>query len=127
MSSKIKIESAGRFGTAIHKALIVRELSLVEFSRIIDSNYEFQRKILRGEAFPSDKMLGAMVKPLELDKSAMEVLLAQDRMEKKTGEGAFSAALGRHKRASEFDAILPHLSEEQIDRLLLQMRAMLKN
>lgn len=127
MPNNINIESAGRFGTAFHKALIDKGLSLVEFSRLVDSNYEYQRKILRGLVFPSKRMLEAMVKPLGLKMKDMEVLIAQDRMEKKVGRTAFGAATGRHERSSEIEAILPHLTDLQIDQIIAQMRAIMQH
>lgn len=124
--SQIRIESAGRFGTAFHKALDEKGMDLVEFSRAIDANYEHQRKIFKGLMLPSPRLLDAMCKKLSLKKKDMEVLIAQDRMEKKVGKVAFNAAIGRSPYASDFDALLPHLSEMQIEQILAQMKLMVK-
>lgn len=126
MSNVINIESGGRFGTAFHKALLDKGMSLVEFARKIDANYEFQRKILRGDTLPGKRMLEAMCKVLGMKLADAEVLVAQDRMERKVGKTAYSAATGRHSRATEFDALLPHLTKTQIDLILGQMKAMVQ-
>lgn len=125
MSSKINIESSGRFGTALHKALVESDVSLVEFCRTTDTSYEFLRKILKGQVFPSSSTLDDIVRPLGLNKREMEVLIAEDRMEKKVGKPVYAAALKRHPRSGEFDALLPHLSDPQIEQLLALMRVMM--
>lgn len=122
--SAIKIESAGRFGTVFHRALDNKGMNLVMFSRKIDANYEHQRKLLKGLMLPSPRLLEAMCKVLGLKKKDMEVLVAQDRMEKKVGKVAFNAANGRDPHAGEFDALLPHLSEDQISQVLTLMKVM---
>jgi transcriptional regulator with XRE-family HTH domain len=122
----ISVESGGRFGTAFHKALLDKGMSLVEFARKLDANYEFQRKILRGDALPGKRMLEAMCKVLGLKLKDAEVLVAQDRMEKKVGKIAFGAATGRLERSGEFDALVPHLTKQQIDMILAQMKAMVQ-
>ncbi len=124
--AKINIESAGRFGTAFHKALEDLDMDLVEFSRAIDANYEHQRKILRGEMLPGPRLIPVMAKKLKMNLKNAEVLIAQDRMEKKVGKVAFNAATGRTPHASEFDALLPHLSEDQIAQILAQMKTMIR-
>lgn len=124
--SDIRIESAGRFGTAFHKALIENGMDLVEFSRSIDANYEHQRKIFKGLMLPSPRLLDVMCKKLGWKKKDMEVLIAQDRMEKKVGKVAFNAALGRNSHASEFDALLPHMTEQQVGQIIAQMKLMVR-
>lgn len=125
-SHTINIESGGRFGTAFHKALLDKGMSLVEFARKIDANYEFQRKILRGDTLPGKRMLESMCKVLGLKLKDAEVLVAQDRMERKVGKTAYSAATGRNERSGEFDAVLPHLTKQQIDLILAQMKMMVQ-
>lgn len=124
---RINIESKGRFGTTFHKALVDKGMTLVEFARKIDANYEYLRKIFRGEVFPSKQMLKVICAPLKLDTTAMWVLITQDRMEHKVGTEAFNTASGRNSHASEFDALLPHLSEAEIGGIIAQMKAIVKH
>lgn len=126
MSATINMESSGRFGTTFHKALVEKGLTLVLFARQIDANYEHLRKIFKGIMYPSKRMLEAICKPLKLNVEQMEVLLAQDRMEKKLGKKAFNAASGRNPHASEFDALLPHMNENDINLIIAQMKTMVK-
>jgi predicted transcriptional regulator len=126
MSATINMESSGRFGTAFHKALVEKGMTLVEFARQIDANYEHLRKVFKGITYPSKRMLEVICKPLKLNVAQMEVLLAQDRMEKKLGKKAFNAASGRNEHASEFDALLPHMSEGDINLIIAQMKTMVK-
>lgn len=125
--SVTKVESSGRFGTAFLAGLEKQNLTLVEFAKVMDGNYEHFRKILKGQMFPTKHLMAAMCKVLKLDLAQAEVLVAQDRMEKKLGKRAFNAASGRSAHASEFDALIPHLTESQVQQILAQMKTMLKH
>lgn len=126
MSNTINMESSGRFGTTFHKALVEKGVTLVEFARSIDANYEHLRKIFKGQQRPGKRVLPVICKPLKLNVEKMEALLAQDFVEEKLGPKAFQAAFGRHEHSGEFDALLPHMSEGDIKLILAQMKTMVK-
>jgi transcriptional regulator with XRE-family HTH domain len=122
----VNIDSAGRFGTAFHAALEKQGMSLVEFARQIDGSYEYYRKVLRAQMFPNKLLLPKICKMLKMNVSEAEIMIDQDKLERRLGKKAFNAATGRSPHASEFDALIPHLTEQQIMQIIVQMKAMIR-
>jgi hypothetical protein len=125
MSTGITMDSGGRFGTAFAQALDKNGMTLVDFAKVIDGSYENLRKVYKGLSLPGKFIVDQAVKNLKMNKDEAEKLIAQDRMEKKVGKKAMQSVFGRHPRSGDFDAVTPHLTEEQIDGILVQMRAMM--
>lgn len=118
------MESSGRFGTAFAQALERNNTTLVEFARTIDGSYENLRKVHKGLSLPGKFVLDQMCKHLKMNKEEAEKLIAQDRMEKKVGKRAMQAVFGRHPRSGDFDAIIPYLTDDQLNLIIGQMRTM---
>lgn len=119
------LESGGRFGTAFAQALDKHGISLVEFSRTVDGSYENLRKVYKGLSLPGKYLTEQVCKHLKMNRAEAEKMIAQDRMEKKVGKSAMQSVFGRHQRSGEFDAIIPHLTDDQLTGILAQMRAMM--
>jgi hypothetical protein len=120
----ILIEPSGRFGIAFADALKRKNMSLIDFARVIDASYENLRKIYKGLSLPGKFVVDQMVKELKMDKEEAEKLIAQERMEKKVGKKAMQSVFGRHPRSGDFDAIIPFLSDDQLAGILAQMKVM---
>jgi hypothetical protein len=127
MSGAATMDSVGRFGTAFADALHRNGTTLVEFARMIDGSYENLRKVYKGLSLPGQFIVEMCIKHLKMDRQEVEKLIAQDRIEKKVGKRAMQSVFGRHPRMGEFDALIPLLTEDQIDGILAQIRATIKH
>src|SRR5262249_4900906 len=87
-----------------------------------DGSYEHMRKLYKGLAYPSSGLLKEICKVLGLDAHTMAGLVAKDKLEGRFGKHLY-VALGHDPRAAQFEELVPHLSQEQVDLFLEQMRA----
>lgn len=121
--SATTLEPGGRFGVAFAEALRKADTNLVEFARQIDGSYESLRKIYKGMTLPGKYVADLIIKNLKMNRDEAEKLMAQDRMEKKVGKKAMQSVFGRHPRSGDIDALIPHLSDEQLNGIVAQMKA----
>lgn len=121
--SATTLEPGGRFGVAFADALKRNDTNLVEFARMVDGSYESFRKIYKGMTLPGKYVADQIIKNLKMNRDEAEKLMAQDRMEKKVGKKAMQSVFGRHPRSGDFDALIPHLSDEQLNGLVAQMKS----
>lgn len=121
--SATTLEPGGRFGIAFADALRKNDVSLVEFARQIDGSYESMRKVYKGLTLPGKFVADQIIRNLKMNRDEAEKLMAQDRMEKKVGRKAMASVFGRHARSGDFDALIPHLSEEQLNGIVAQMKS----
>jgi hypothetical protein len=123
----LALESNGRFGNALAEALDSHNppMSIRDLAAKTGGTYEHTRKLVRGIAYPSTLLLKEISKILKLDFEDMQKLVDADKMEKKFGSNAF-AVFGHDPRIGEWQKILPHLTKEQHDSLLIQARALMK-
>jgi len=118
------LEGGGRFGTYFVQKLGEKGMTLVEFARETDGSYENLRKISKGLSLPGKYLIDQMCQILHVKKEEIVKLVAADKIERSVGKKNLQDVFQRHARAGEFDALLPHLSDEQIGGILVQMKAL---
>ena len=96
-------------------------MSLRDLAAKLDYTYEQMRKIWQGHSAPSNLLLKALVKELDLDpKAALEAVTA-DRMERAYGKTAFTVR-GQNPRIADIEDILPQFSDQEWQMFVSQMR-----
>ncbi len=122
----VELESSGRLGNALFAALAKNGMSLRDLAVQTDSTYEHMRKMTKGMAFATDVRLRQICKVLGLNFSEMQKLMTQDKMEKRFGKNAYAMS-SRDPRSAQFDQVIPHLTDEQVEMLLTQGRALMRS
>jgi transcriptional regulator with XRE-family HTH domain len=118
----IAMESGGRFGNSLFAALEKKEMSVRELAAATDSTYEHMRKLVRGWAYPSKYILKEICKTLNLDLADMQKMVDADKMQHKFGKNAH-AVFGRDPRIAEYEEIVAHLTDEQHNMFITQMKS----
>lgn len=121
----IALEASGRFGTAFLEALEHNKMNVRDLAAAIDGSYEHLRKLLKGLAYPSGYLLKDICKVLKLDFNEMENLVTQDKLEAKFGS-SLHAVMGTDPNLSPFAELIPHLTQEQRESFLAQMKAVMR-
>jgi transcriptional regulator with XRE-family HTH domain len=125
VANALEMEAKGRFGTAFATALREHEMGLRELAAKTDGTYEHMRKLAKGLAYPSKYLLKEICKVLKLDMDEMDKLITQDKLQLKYGT-TLNGVLKRDPRISEYEALVPHLSDDQNEMFLTQMRAVVR-
>jgi transcriptional regulator with XRE-family HTH domain len=121
----LEIEPSGQFGNALAAALRDRGVGLRELAVKTEGTYEHMRKLVKGLAYPSTYLLKEIAKVLHFDVEEMERLIHRDKMQAQFGS-TLNSMLKRHPRMSEYDTLIPLLTDEQNDAILAQIRAVVK-
>lgn len=122
----VETESRGRFGNALATAMAHKNMSLRELAEKTEGTYEHMRKLLKGMAYPSKYLLKSICDVLGLKLTEMQKLVDGDKMEHKFGKNAYTL-LGKDPRMSDLEQVIPHLSDEQLEMFVTQMKAVMKN
>jgi hypothetical protein len=114
---------SGRFGTSLAQELAKHRMTLRDLSNKTGASYEHCRKLLRGLTFPSRLLLKEIcrvVPTLKLEEA--EKVVVADKMEHKYGKNAYRA-FGHDPRLAQYEQVVPHLTKEQHEQFLAQMKA----
>lgn len=124
----IQMEAGGRFGQMLASALESKRMSIDDLAIAVkketgEGTYEHMRKLYKGMAFPSRLLLKEICRILNLSFKEADEAATRDKVEKKFGS-AFHRVVGRDPRVAEWEAIVPHLTEEQQHMLLTMARGL---
>jgi transcriptional regulator with XRE-family HTH domain len=126
---KLQIEAHGRFGNMLATALDKKGISLRDLAVATDYSYENMRKLVRGDAWPSEAHLKDLCKILSPHMSFAEAQQAAttDRIEHKHGSDGLKS-LGRSSpRMSAFEELVPLLSDAESDMALSMIRGIVRD
>lgn len=121
----LTIDASGRFGIALAEALERQKMSVRDLAATIDGSYEHLRKLLKQLAYPSKYLLKDICRVLKLDYNEMENLVTQDKLEAKFGDSLHNV-MGTNPVMSPFEEVIPHLTDDQRDSFLAQMKAVMR-
>jgi transcriptional regulator with XRE-family HTH domain len=119
------IEAGGRFGNAMAQAMEQRGFTLQTLAVEVGATYEHLRKLLKGIAYPSKSLLKELSGVLGVKYLDMDKLVTADKLEHKFGENLFSY-MGSTQRLADYEELVPHLTQDQHEMFLTQMRAVVK-
>lgn len=118
--SKVTMEAKGRFGQLLAAAVQKKGISLRDLAIRFDYSYEQMRKIWQGRS-PSNLLLKAICKELEIDPKKAEEAVTADRMQRRYGKSAYNV-LGRDPRIADVEDLLPQLTKQEWDMFVAQIR-----
>lgn len=123
MTAKVQMTPESRFGMLMADAVQKRGISLRMIAVKLDYSYEQLRKIWQGHSSPGENLLSELCKILKIDPEVAKNAVTADQMERRHGSGAY-AVLGRDPRIADIEPLLPHLSKDQWNMILTQIKAL---
>lgn len=121
----IELQPGGRFGNSLAVSLEKHQMSLGQLAAETDSTYEHIRKLVKGLAFPSRRLLKDICRILKFDAKEAQLLIDTDKLEYRFGENVHTI-MHTSARLAEYDSLVPYLTEDQHQMFLTQMRAVVK-
>ncbi|MGE0405911.1 MAG: hypothetical protein AB7O65_06405 [Candidatus Korobacteraceae bacterium] len=86
-------------------------VTISQIAEAVESTYEHARKVVKGLAFPSKPMLRTISELLRIERTELEKLSLEDRLNHKFGKAAASMG-GRNPELQELEIAWPYLSEQ---------------
>jgi hypothetical protein len=117
-----KLMPTGRFANSLSDHMNSKEITIRDLSNLVNITYEHARRLVKGGALPSLRLLKDICSSLRVDQRAWEKLVVADQMEQKFG-GIPAALAGKNPDAVPFERVISQLTEEQRQTFLVQMRA----
>jgi hypothetical protein len=115
----------GRFGEMMQKAMEAKGWDINKTSEALGITYEHTRKLIRSRSYPSKLQLGNIAKVLDLDPTKAQELVTADKI--KHTYGALPAVMTRKTaRFERLERVLPRLTAEDYDRLVLIAESLAK-
>ncbi len=123
MTTKVQMVPKGRFGMLMAEAVQRQGFSLRTLAVKLDYSYEQLRKLWQGGSSPSESLVVELCKVLKIDLDEARKAVTGDQMERRYGPDAFTV-MGRDPRITDIEPLLAHLSKDQWDMVLTQIRAL---
>jgi len=105
-----------QFAAAVDEALKREDMSIAELGELLETSYEYTRKLCRGLAFPSRSLLRQICQICKLDYEAMRSLIIADRLHRKYGRIP-PELTGKSERAAKIERLLGQLTDLQFEQL----------
>jgi transcriptional regulator with XRE-family HTH domain len=112
MARNIEIKPNGRFAIALVSAMQDKGYSLNKMAEETESTYEHFRKLIKGLAYPSPRLLRDICKVLGLKQEQMEEFVNADKIKHKYGNSA-ARIFRRAPDMEEVDNGWAFLTDEQ--------------
>ena len=88
-----------------------------KLSEKLDLNYEYLRKIMRGDALPSKQVMLLLIHELKLDKEEIEILYVCDKIREDYGTLPLKIA-GKNPELDPLERVWMYLSKEHKTKLI---------
>jgi hypothetical protein len=108
----MKDETYHAFADRLEECLEERGWSILTLAERAELTYEHARKLVRGLAFPSKRLLTVLCDLLGLHGEEIERLVIADKIRRKYGTIPLEIA-GKNPRFERFEHLLPKLTEDQ--------------
>jgi hypothetical protein len=106
-----------QFALALREKLEDKGKNMAWLAKEVDTTYEHARKICKGTAFPSRRLLKDICRTLNLKEEDMWRMVVSDKLRHKYGEIPRELA-GQSARSVKIERLLPKLTDEQFEDLL---------
>lgn len=116
---KVFVGPSSDFAAALDDRMDALKLNPTDLHRRLGDvvGYEHVRRVMRGEAFPSDKALRAICSALEMDFDDMKRLVDEARVKARYGD-VVAEMTGRSPELDRLERVWKQLNREQKETLL---------
>jgi transcriptional regulator with XRE-family HTH domain len=114
-----------RFAPALNQAIKRRGITLTELAQSVDSSYEHMRRLTRGHAYPSRRLLRSLAERLGQDFESFEMLVDWDKIHDEYG--CIPKFLGLSEEMKPLQNLIPKLSPMGQEIVLAAAKVMLKH
>lgn len=119
-------QTASKFSTAIQHALAEKKLAIRDLMEATETTYEHTRRLVKGLAHPSPRLVKDIAKFLGLDAKQLQTYATEDRIVGKYGKSSLVVA-GRNPEQQAIEIAWPYLSEASKATLISMAQTMAKN
>lgn len=117
MQIRFNAKFVPQFSHSMLEGLEDKNQNVAWLAKEVGITYEHARKLGKGVAFPSRRLLRDICRVLGLKEEEMWRLVVSDKLREKYGEIPTELA-GKSQRALEVERLLPKITEEQYQSLL---------
>jgi len=120
MVTKLKTVDAmflPQFALALRERLEDKGRDMAWLAKEVDTTYEHARKICKGTAFPSRRLLKDICRSLNLKEEDMWRMVISDKLRHKYGDIPRELA-GQTERSVRIERLLPKLTDDQFEDLM---------
>lgn len=118
--------NTSKFSTAISHALDQKKLSIRDLMEATETTYEHTRRLVKGLAHPSPRLVKDIAKFLDLDAKQLQDFATEDRIVSKYGKSSLRVA-GRNPEMQAIDVAWPYLSDSSKATLISMAQTMSKH
>jgi hypothetical protein len=120
------ITPEGHFAAALDAQINKRRMSVRKLAEKTDSTYEHMRKLARGLALPSRKLINSIAVALSWDADEATQFVVADKIQKNYGAVPIKISGQINVTLKPFVNLIPQLTDEQRKMFLEQMRAIIR-